>query len=532
MPAKSSGCFTCRKRKIRCDERRPGCMRCARHGVQCPGYVREEGALDFKDQTSSTTHRANLRYLKITTFRGEEDSFEGTSLEFDSKATTLLTSSKTYDAPSFTINNSQHVVPPNLTSASVNREQMYESFMGIFNPKNIKPRSQDFDFFRMLAMLAPSYLVLQDALDALSLMQVGTAHGDQRLLGESLVRYCKALRGIRQALSDVNAPQDSLLATASVLATCEFFDHIKKTPSAWLGHLVGVDQLLLVRGPWSLKSKLSMLLFYQSRYPALSRSLLRRNADPLSSLEWRAILKQMPLGPAGTSMELALQVPELLERYDALNIESPVVLPEAAALLSDCERLEREYQNWCIDSLQPTTTRPPGTPHYSTKSVDSFPTFAALIHDRTLSNGFVFADSKLSFLYRQHWCSQYFLQSTIAWLREYLQALDHSEQRPNQPCSTSDSHIDDLVFSLCRCIPGLAEPITGAHGHTAIFLPLRIAMMHFRSRRLWDWVRWADEVSSRVFYRGIRPPTIKDGDYPEARPLIVPGSSQSKDPRE
>lgn len=495
-------------------------MRCARHGVQCSGYLREEGALDFKDQTSSTNHRANLRYLKITTFRGDEKSFEGTALEFDSKIKASAASLSTTNAPLFAIESCQHGVPNGLTSANLNREQLYESFMGIFNPKNINPGSQDFDFFRMLAMLAPSHLVLQDGLDALSLTQIGTAHADQRLLGESLVRHCKALRGIRQALNIVGAPEDAMFATASVLATCEFFDHINKTPSAWLGHLVGVDQLLLVRGPSSLKSKLSMLLFYQSRHPALSRSLLRRKADPLSSLEWRAILKQMPLGPAGTFMELALQVPELLERYDALDIATSTFLSEAEALLSDCQRLDHEHQNWYTDSLQPTTKT--YIAPYSTKSIDSFPTFAALIRNRTLSNGFVFADSKLSSLYRQYWCCQYFLQSTIAQLREYLQTLpdEHPTQRLDQPRSTRDSHIDDLVFSLCRCIPGLAEPVTGAHGHIATFLPLRIALMHFRSRRLWEWVGWAEEVSAGVFYRGIRPPAIKDGDYPEAKALL------------
>lgn len=112
-------------------------------------------------------------------------------------------------------------------------------------------------------MLAPSHLALQDGLDPMCLMQIGTEHADQRLLGEPLVRYCKALRRIKQALSNTGAPEDAFLATASVLAICEFFDYIEKTPSAWLGHLVGVDQLLLVRGPSSLKSKLSMFLFYQ-----------------------------------------------------------------------------------------------------------------------------------------------------------------------------------------------------------------------------------------------------------------------------
>ncbi|RAL07349.1 Zn(II)2Cys6 transcription factor [Aspergillus homomorphus CBS 101889] len=35
----SSGCVLCRKRKVKCDEGKPGCKRCITHGVPCPGYT-------------------------------------------------------------------------------------------------------------------------------------------------------------------------------------------------------------------------------------------------------------------------------------------------------------------------------------------------------------------------------------------------------------------------------------------------------------------------------------------------------------
>ncbi|PYH86211.1 hypothetical protein BO82DRAFT_418590 [Aspergillus uvarum CBS 121591] len=34
----SAGCILCRKRKVKCDEGKPGCQRCITHGVPCPGY--------------------------------------------------------------------------------------------------------------------------------------------------------------------------------------------------------------------------------------------------------------------------------------------------------------------------------------------------------------------------------------------------------------------------------------------------------------------------------------------------------------
>src|ERR1700761_7032146 len=63
MPIRSSGCATCRKRKIRCDEGRPGCGRCKTHGVPCPGYRTDKpGGIEFKDQTKITVKKANEQY--------------------------------------------------------------------------------------------------------------------------------------------------------------------------------------------------------------------------------------------------------------------------------------------------------------------------------------------------------------------------------------------------------------------------------------------------------------------------------------
>ncbi|UZP39086.1 hypothetical protein NXS19_006902 [Fusarium pseudograminearum] len=38
--ALSRGCDRCRKRKIKCDGRRPGCKRCELYKASCPGYDR------------------------------------------------------------------------------------------------------------------------------------------------------------------------------------------------------------------------------------------------------------------------------------------------------------------------------------------------------------------------------------------------------------------------------------------------------------------------------------------------------------
>ncbi|KAK1702419.1 uncharacterized protein BDZ83DRAFT_686667, partial [Colletotrichum acutatum] len=35
-----SGCVRCKRRRIKCDEAVPSCLRCVKSGVDCPGYAK------------------------------------------------------------------------------------------------------------------------------------------------------------------------------------------------------------------------------------------------------------------------------------------------------------------------------------------------------------------------------------------------------------------------------------------------------------------------------------------------------------
>ena len=59
MPAagnRSGGCFSCRKMKVKCDERKPGCHRCEKVGRTCPGYREEMD--NFRSMNKSTELKA------------------------------------------------------------------------------------------------------------------------------------------------------------------------------------------------------------------------------------------------------------------------------------------------------------------------------------------------------------------------------------------------------------------------------------------------------------------------------------------
>jgi hypothetical protein len=58
MAPRSTGCANCRKRKIKCDEGRPGCRKCQIHNSACPGYrgLKADG-LEWRDETQAVVRR-------------------------------------------------------------------------------------------------------------------------------------------------------------------------------------------------------------------------------------------------------------------------------------------------------------------------------------------------------------------------------------------------------------------------------------------------------------------------------------------
>ncbi|KAI0011905.1 hypothetical protein F4779DRAFT_142628 [Xylariaceae sp. FL0662B] len=53
-----NGCFTCRKRHLRCDKAKPGCNTCSASHLSCEGYGNK---IAFKDQTLSVTQRFSAK---------------------------------------------------------------------------------------------------------------------------------------------------------------------------------------------------------------------------------------------------------------------------------------------------------------------------------------------------------------------------------------------------------------------------------------------------------------------------------------
>ena len=56
----SKGCQTCREKKVRCDQRPGGCIRCAKARRECPGY-RNQSDLMFRNESTEVVRKAKAK---------------------------------------------------------------------------------------------------------------------------------------------------------------------------------------------------------------------------------------------------------------------------------------------------------------------------------------------------------------------------------------------------------------------------------------------------------------------------------------
>ncbi|KAF2166658.1 hypothetical protein M409DRAFT_66634 [Zasmidium cellare ATCC 36951] len=538
MPIKSTGCAQCRKRKIRCDETRPGCQRCKTHGVACPGYrLPAPGQLAFQDQTEWTVRNALRVYRKkqpvvvtVSAADGSSSSDGASSPGSESGSLGLVSTKSNSSSPDvfhkvrnetmMDFANAMYLYasPQYLPSPVMEKQLIYNTFIDVYVPKRVGEHDAHFSFLQHLITTSDLRPEVMHSLDAMSMVQVGSLYKDKDLLRQAVTHYHKALSGLLKTLSGMSAEavnDDCVLATVNLLANCEFFDEIAQVGDGWTKHIQGSQQLLAARGPKSMTSRMSLLIFSNMRHGALSHSLLMRKACFLGTPEWRSVAWRAPYIDASTFLyDIALQVPALLERYDELDHKAGDALEQVDDILREAKMLETEMRDW-FRNYQ-VRSKWADQKLYELSDIQNFPTFAGLIKDRTLKEAFTFPNFMVSYLLSVYWDAMHFLRTMI----QSLHKARHKVQQdwyPNSDEAVAEEELMEYVMNLCRCFPFFVEPVSSSTGQIGLFLPLRTAAVYFTQQGHWSMLRWCGAVRDHAFTRGMRPPNVRARD-----PTMIP----------
>ncbi|KAK4542096.1 hypothetical protein LTR36_007127 [Oleoguttula mirabilis] len=373
------------------------------------------------------------------------------------------------------------ILPAHMLSPAAMRSQLYSEFMDIYLPRT--GRLDHFSFFEFIATMPTTEPALLESMDALSLVTVGSLNKDRTLLNLSSRTYGRALRSLAKSLTKPAEAlrSDELLATTTVLATCALYDEIGQHADGFFQHVNGCQQLIAARGPQSIKSELSLLLFSNTKHGALCSALIERKAPLMARPDWRAVALTSPLQDSSTLFyDTAIQIPGVLERLDQVihdpNTTSPRIETTALDvdnLLSECERLENELRNffadWQLRALLDDGFTPMNNSGvlYSEQPIDDFPTFTSLCSDRTFDTAFLFPSFPVAYLTSLYWMCLYLLRTSAQGLHKLRHEIDET-WHPSPDSAVTEDELLVYAINLCKCVPFFCEPISSSTGMIGI----------------------------------------------------------------
>jgi hypothetical protein len=205
MPKRSSGCFECRERKVRCDEAKPQCITCVRRGTTCPGY---------RPTQSFILHTFDKRTVKPGLIREDEGRYKYANQGGQHSVVQLQANDRRpVDGP----------VPHSLSSVAIDRIQYLSNFLSIYLPKlggEVLPPPTA--LILSLPDIPASRVNFLAALDALSAAQLAVSNKSFLLINRTRSLYGTALSQLMKSIADNNsATEDETLLATYLLALYE-----------------------------------------------------------------------------------------------------------------------------------------------------------------------------------------------------------------------------------------------------------------------------------------------------------------------
>ncbi|CAP69115.1 uncharacterized protein PODANS_7_10740 [Podospora anserina S mat+] len=289
----SKGCSNCRDRKIRCDQRAPGCGQCEKRHQTCPGY-RNLVDLMFRDESSHVIKKAKARARKKgnlivepSTPSGSEGRLSVTpeprgkpSVTIAVPATPAPTSPADSDAWGFDDSllmspesGSWPTTPPAMALyniPAVCQEHGFAFFFSRFVTAHETACHQKFDFVR--EVWKPSRTKRERQVDsvlasltAVGLMGMASLQRRNDLMDAARKSYGVALGLTKDALKDpAEAVKDSTMLSILILGVFEMMAESParaRTVTAFQEHVNGAAALARIRGPAQFQTRAGRRMF-------------------------------------------------------------------------------------------------------------------------------------------------------------------------------------------------------------------------------------------------------------------------------
>ncbi|KAF2191228.1 hypothetical protein K469DRAFT_720220 [Zopfia rhizophila CBS 207.26] len=258
----SKGCQRCRQRKIKCDQRRPACLKCEKSKTQCLGY-RNLADVMFRDESERIIRKAGI-------FRGDRQAEQPKPLLILDAVSTLVTSptfpERLVSLPASDSNALFPLSIPSALSQSINEIGAHFFFANyLFDGPPYASNNR--------AWLTQTYCedrhnhALRVAIEAVGMAGISNMFHAPHVAVKSKEQYGRALAAINQALGDpVEMIADGTLMAVILLGlyetiAVESWDQFR----SWTAHIKGATALLQLRGQEQFSRERGVQLYVQLR---------------------------------------------------------------------------------------------------------------------------------------------------------------------------------------------------------------------------------------------------------------------------
>ncbi|KAL3458260.1 Alpha/Beta hydrolase protein [Aspergillus heterothallicus] len=273
--ALSKGCELCRRRKIKCDERKPSCLRCESSNRSCPGY-RDLNAISFRDESLRVVRRcARRRGASVSTGERKISCNPSQPIE-DLAAGFFFSKYNIYNGPYF---------------SSISRDWLCEVYV-----------------------MDPTCDLLRTAIEAIGMAGLSNTSYAPHLSVQAQDRYGKALAALDGALQDpCAATRDTTLMAVILLGLFEVVSSDAADESRyWIAHAAGAMALLQLRGPGQFARPRGGQLYVFTRSQILSACLTQG----------------LPVPPALVNITYEFETSTLRQLWKDSNLATPGSISE------------------------------------------------------------------------------------------------------------------------------------------------------------------------------------------------------------
>ncbi|EMD85815.1 hypothetical protein COCC4DRAFT_180253 [Bipolaris maydis ATCC 48331] len=504
MPKRSTGCFECRKRKVRCDESKPECNTCLKRGTKCPGY---------RPTQAFILHEFDTKRDKPALIKEDENHYKFAIQSYSRSKQ----QGKSQSNPGIRVESVQYEpdIPKQVSLVASERIQHVSTFVALYLPRT-EGQALPGPSALMLGLpnLPVNSPVLEAAIDALAAAQLAVDKMNSPLIHRSRSLYSTALSQMLQAIQDQEtALKDETLLSTYLLSLYEVFVGVTRG-HGFFYHTQGLLHLVKQRGPSSFVSRLSMQIYHGIRYNSLSIGILLRKASMLDTPEWMSVTaKAAKVDPYVALMDICVMVPRLLERTDKLS-RPDCTQEEIDSLIDDSQKVASDAFAWIADFER-------HGPRYNKVELESMEGFMDICDDRVFDPVFDFHYFGAGICYLIYWSSMLIMQgNTFKLLRQYRKL------EPKQLLMWS-RQLNSFADSICRGVPYNYRVNTGYASKFGSLTPLMVARKYYEMVGEKAAVAWC----TKVYKRGKVPELYQADENLDKYPLEDVKKTIKDDPR-